>query len=193
VDIQALFTTGDNINFNGSGGTFTSVTTGNFGFTTFFISAPTYSIGPLTAPSGVSASALASGGTLTVGTFNYAVTATDAATPPGQTTISNIASATTTTSGSSVTITWNAVPRATGYNVYGNDGAGGALGLLTASPQLGSAVCSSLTLLCSFTDKGGTRGIAPPATNNSGLGLNPVTGTLTATAGALLTTFDVSQ
>jgi hypothetical protein len=192
VDIQALFTTGDNINFNGSGGTFTSVTTGNFGFTTFFISAPTYSIGPLATPSLESLTPSASGGNLNAGTFKYGVTATDAATPAGETTISNILTTTTSTTGSSVTITWKAVPRASGYNVYGDEGTP-TLGKLTVSPLDASKVCDALTLVCSFTDQGGGVGAAPPSSNSSGLGLNPVKGTLTATAGALLTTLDISQ
>ena len=197
VNIQASFTSGDNITFNGvPGATSASVETGDFGFKDFTISAPTFSFGPLDIPVATAATALASGGTVTAGTFTYGVTATDAATPPGETTISNTVSATTTTTGSSITITWQAVPRASGYFVYGDGGTGvpGALFRLTVLPQSASSVCNALTLVCSFTDKTGLTGaISPPLVGNSGQGLNPVTGTLTATAGALLTTLDISQ
>jgi hypothetical protein len=200
VDIQGSFTTGDNIIFNGVPGSispqtlFTSVETGDFGFINFPISAPTFSFGPLTDPIATGASALASGGTLTVGTFQYQITATDAATPTGETLPSNIVSAATTTSNSSVTITWKAVSRATGYNVYGDEGTG-TIGKLTATPLAASSVCNVLTLVCSFTDKGSVSvpGSAPPLVNTTGQGSNPVTGTLTATAGALITSLDIAQ
>ena len=200
VDIQGSFTTGDNITLNNAFGPispqtlFTKVETGDFGFINFPISAPTFSIGPLPAPSGVTASASASGGTLTAGTFQYSITALDAATPPGETTESNIATATTTTTGSSIKITWPAVSRAKGYNVYGDEGTG-TRGKLTAVPLSGSAVCNLLTLVCSFTDTGSvsTPGTPPPLVNTSGQGANPVAGTLTATSGPLLTSLDIVQ
>ncbi len=200
VDIQGSFTTGDNIVFNGSPGAispqtlFTSVETGDFGFALFPISAPTFSFGTLATPIATGASALASGGTLTVGTFRYQITATDAATPTGETLPSNIVSASTTTSNSSVAITWQAVSRASGYNVYGDEGTS-TIGKLTATPLTASSVCNTLTLVCTFTDKGSVTvpGSAPPTVGSSGQGSNQVTGTLTATAGALITTLTIAQ
>lgn len=201
VDIQGSFTTGDNITLNNDFGPAspqalgTSVKTGDFGFALFPISAPTFSFGTLTPPVATVATALASGGTVTIGTFTYGVTATDAATPPVETTISNLVSATTTTTGSSITITWIAVSRASGYFVYGDGGTmTGNLFKLTVTPQSASSVCNALTLVCSFTDKTGLTGASPPpVVNNSGQGLNPVTGTLTGTTGPLLTTLDIAQ
>jgi hypothetical protein len=200
VDIQGSFTTGDNITLNNAFGPispqtlFTKVETGDFGFINFPISAPTFSLGPLPAPSQLSALALTSGGTLTVGTFQYRITALDAATPPGETTESNIATATTTTINSSIILTWPAVPRAKSYNVYGDEGTG-TIGKLTAFPLASSSICNALTLVCSFTDKGSitTPGTPPPTGNTTGQGANPVTGTLTATTGALITSLDIAQ
>ncbi len=201
VDILGSFTAGDNITLNNDAfgptspqALVTSVKTGDFGFYDFPISAPTFSFGTLSPPVATGATALASGGTVTVGTFNYAVTATDAATPPVETTISNIVTATTTTSVSSITIKWQAVSRASGYFVYGDGGLGGGLFKLTVTSQSASSVCNSLTLICSFTDTTGLTGASPPPSSNlSGQGLNSVTGTLTATTGPLLTTLDIAQ
>jgi hypothetical protein len=202
LDIQGSFKTGDNITLNNDVGSTspqalgTIVRTGTFGFALIPISAPTFSFGTLTPPVATGATALASGGTITsIGTFAYGVTATDAATPPVETTISNIVSATTTTTiGSSITITWNAVSRASGYFVYGDGGTGGSLFKLFVVPMSSSSVCNALTLVCSFTDTTGLTGASPPpSTNLSGQGLNPVTGTLTVTTGALLTTLDIAQ
>jgi hypothetical protein len=187
VNIQASFTSGDNIVFNGS-----SVTTGDFGLAYFTISAPTYSIGPLANPVAIGSTGVTSGGNLSaIPLLHYGVTATDAA--GVETMISNIVTATTTTSGSSVKVTWQAVSRATGYILYGDEGTP-TLGKLTTI-LLDSAVCDPITLICSSTDTGSVLAptILPPTTNNSGLGLNPVKGTLTATSGALLTTLDISQ
>ncbi len=202
VDIQATFTTGDNIAFNGLPGAIntspqmliTSVETGDLGFFDFPISAPTFSFGTLATPLATGASALASGGTLTVGMFQYQITATDAATPPGETLPSSIVSAPTTTSNSSVTITWQAVSRASGYNIYGDEGTG-TIGKLTVTPLTASSVCNALTLVCTFTDKGlvTTPGAAPPLVGNSGQGANPVKGSMTATTGALSASMDIAQ
>ena len=56
-----------------------------------------------------------SGGTITAGTYIYAVTATNA---NGETTISNERTIVTTGSTSTVTVTWAAVTGATGYKLY---------------------------------------------------------------------------
>lgn len=62
------------------------------------------------------------GGTITAGTYIYAVTAINAA---GETLISNERTITTTGSTSTVTVTWVAAVGATGYNLY-KTAAGGA-------------------------------------------------------------------
>ena len=64
------------------------------------------------------------GGTLAAGTYRYYVTAINA---NGETTVSNEQSQTTTGSTSTVTVTWAAVPTATGYKIY-RTAAGGATG-----------------------------------------------------------------
>lgn len=67
-------------------------------------------------------STLATGGTITAGTYRYAVTAINA---QGETLISNEQSITTTGSTSTVTVTWAAVTGATGYNLYKTAAGGG--------------------------------------------------------------------
>jgi len=66
----------------------------------------------------------ASGGTITAGTYRYVVTAINAF---GETTASNEQTIVTTGSTSTVTVTWVAVPGATGYKLY-KTAAGGATG-----------------------------------------------------------------
>lgn len=66
----------------------------------------------------------ATGGTITAGTYRYAVTAINAV---GETLISNEQTITTTGSTSTVTVTWVAVTGATGYNLY-KTAAGGGVG-----------------------------------------------------------------
>lgn len=64
------------------------------------------------------------GGTITAGTYKYVVTAINAS---GETTASNEQTIATTGSTSTVTVTWVAVPGATGYKLY-KTAAGGATG-----------------------------------------------------------------
>ncbi len=63
------------------------------------------------------------GGTITAGTYRYAVTAINAV---GETLISNEQTIVTTGSTSTVTVTWTAVTAATGYNLYKTTAGGGA-------------------------------------------------------------------
>jgi hypothetical protein len=65
----------------------------------------------------------ASGGTITAGTYRYVVTAINA---NGETLASNEQTIVTTGSTSTVTVTWAAVPGATGFNLYKTAAGGGA-------------------------------------------------------------------
>lgn len=93
------------------------------------------------------------GGTLAEATYYYVVTALTAA---GETTKSNEASVATIGANSSVTVTWTAVPGATGYNIYRGTASGG---------QTGYYAVGAVT---SFTDTGAaiTAG-SPPASNTA--------------------------
>jgi hypothetical protein len=187
VNLEGQFTVGENILFVNAQATqpapvtlFASVTTGDFGYKDFIVSAPSFTIHPLVPPVGVGASANSSGGVLSAATYTYCVTALDAATPQGETTCSLLISATTPTTNSSVTISWSAEAGAKNYNVYGRTGTlPSSLGLLNTSP-LGSSILT-------FTDTGSptTPGLPPPTSNNTGVSLNSVTGTITATSGPL--------
>ena len=96
------------------------------------------------------------GGSLPAGTYSYQITAIDGA--GGETTVSNSINASVPSNGT-VTLTWNVVPNAQGYNVYRN----GVL-LLVAVPQVGAG-----NLVVSFVDDGtstaGTQ--TPPLTDNT--------------------------
>jgi len=70
----------------------------------------------LSPPTGVTATGSTTGGTLTASTYNYEVTAVGI---HGETLVSSSATATTTGSTSSVTVSWAAVTNAVGYRVYG--------------------------------------------------------------------------
>ena len=71
--------------------------------------------GALPAPNLVTLTTSTSGGTLAAGPFFYKITATLAG---NETTPSNELTVTTTGATSSNTLTWTAVPNATGYNIY---------------------------------------------------------------------------
>jgi hypothetical protein len=86
---------------------------------------------PLGAPANLAA-AIAAGGTLTIGqTYYYLVTALDNV--GGETTASNHANATPTSGNQTITLTWNVVPNAVGYNVYRSTSSGGPFNLLIGS------------------------------------------------------------
>ncbi len=89
-------------------------------------------------------------GTLTAGTYSYAVTALNA---QGETVASTQSSYTLTASGG-IDVSWNAVAGATSYNVYGRSG---TLGLLYS------------TTATNFLDSGpATPGVAAPTVNGTG-------------------------
>lgn len=77
---------------------------------------------PLAAPVANTPTTSTTGGTLAAATYYYVVTALNSA---GQTLASNEVSVTTTGTTSSNTITWSAVPGATGYRVYRGTAAAG--------------------------------------------------------------------
>jgi hypothetical protein len=98
-----------------------------------------------------------SGGSLAAGTYYYTVTGTTA---NGESTPSNQVSATTTGSTSTVTLTWNAAPGATGYKIYRGTSAG-------AENTLIATTTNATTL--SFTDTGSetTSAASPPTINTA--------------------------
>lgn len=85
-------------------------------------------------PPVISPTTATTGGTLAAGTWKYYVTAINA---NGETTVSNEASQTTTGSTSTVTLTWSAIPGATGYKVY-RTAVGGATGTELLLTTLGA-------------------------------------------------------
>lgn len=99
------------------------------------------------APTGLTATPSASGGTLAAGTYYYKVTALNA---QGETIGSTEANATTTGSTGSVALSWTAVSGATSYKVYRGTSADGESVYFAASSN-------------SFTDIGasGTAGTVP--------------------------------
>jgi hypothetical protein len=96
-------------------------------------------------------------GTLAAGTYTYSVTAYNA---QGETIASTAASLVLFATGG-VTVSWLAIPGATGYRVYGRSG---VLGLIGSTTGL------------TFTDSGSvTPGAASPSTNTTGTLSYPVT------------------
>jgi len=68
-------------------------------------------------PTGLAAAAASSGGVLAAATYSYAITATNSY---GETVATALATAVVASGTSNkITLTWNAVPGATGYNIYG--------------------------------------------------------------------------
>lgn len=124
------------------------------------------STGPLAAPTGFTATAVATGGTFAAATYYWKVTATNAT---GETVGSAEASAAIALNGSA-TLSWTAVPGATGYRVYRSTTAGGE----STSPAFVSAPTGT-----SYTDTGtaATAGSVPASNTTTGA---PITVTLTA-------------
>lgn len=108
----------------------------------------------LGAPNLNSATGSVASGSLPAGTYHYEVTALDGV--GGETTVSNEKSATIAANGH-ITLVWNIVPNAFGYNVYRTNGASGTEVLLysssTANP-LPVIQPSPLTATVSYTDDG---------------------------------------
>lgn len=109
---------------------------------------------PLGAPHMVSATGSVASGSLSAGTYFYEVTALDGV--GGETTVSNEKSATIAANGH-ITLVWNIVPNAFGYNVYRTNGASGTEVLLyssSTSNPLPVIQPSPLTATVSYTDDG---------------------------------------
>jgi hypothetical protein len=106
----------------------------------------------LSTPTAPTATPSTTGGTLTAGTYLYAITATNVY---GETTRSPTTSATTTGSTSSVSLTWTAVAGATGYKVYRGTTVNNLV--IIASPTTNSQVDTSPA---SFP-------VSPPLTNTT--------------------------
>jgi hypothetical protein len=187
VDLQGSFDNGYLISMNGSVGSApvllsSSITMGDYGYKTFLVSAPSITQRQIFAPTTVTTAPVSGGGTLSNGTYYYAVTCRDAAS--GETnapaTYSVVLSDGTATQ--SVAISWTAVPGAASYRVYGRSSAiPASLGLLSA-----------VTGTTNYVDAGGTPGAAPPGTNTTGLALNSVTGSIMATSGGAITITDIA-
>jgi hypothetical protein len=185
VKLEALIGQGQAVTVNGVTGSagadlVSTLTTGEGGYKDFDITASDQAIGTiLPFPDPVTATALVSGGTLTDGTYVYTGTAKDASIPPLETVAQSTASAVisnATTSADSVTVSWQAVPGATGYNVYGR----------TAGTQ--NLIIQVPTTSTTFTDKGGgTTAQTPPALGSQPLGIssNIIKGMLGASTGAV--------
>lgn len=112
----------------------------------------------LSAPTGLTATPSASGGTLAAGVKTYEVTAVNA---NGETTASTSATATTTGSTGEVALSWNPTADGVTYKVYGR--VSGSLGLLATvgpfDPENPPA----------WTDTGaGSPGAVPPTSNTTG-------------------------
>ena len=186
VDFTGQFTNGVNINFGGPIGSapitlFSTAETGDFGFLTFSITAPYFNQGPqIHVPFNQTAVGAATGGTLAGGTYFYTVTALDfqgetEATMP----ISAIVSAPTTSLVGSVTVSWQAVPGARAYNVYGRSS--GSIGLMVT-------ILSPSTVTFLDTGSATPNATPPPTANTTGLSLNNVIGTFNATTGTAIAT-----
>jgi hypothetical protein len=104
---------------------------------------------PLGAPQNLTASASGSGGTLPAATYYYKVTALDGV--GGETTAANEVSVAVTL-GEEVTLTWNVVPNAAGYNVYRATSSGNEVLLSSSSLPAGQVAAGILSV--SFTDLG---------------------------------------
>jgi hypothetical protein len=195
IDVNFLgqFTNGQSINFGGSAPVTAPVTvsitrkTDRFGFLLFDVTVPYYAVTPIHVPYNQTAVGSATGGTMADGTYFYTVTALDFAgetdaSLPVSAVVTNI---TPTTQTGSVAVSWQAVPGATSYRVY----RGTTALTLRSLVQILNPSGDPLT----FTDVGNTTGAtAPPTANTTGLSLNSIIGTVQATSGDALATFDIS-
>lgn len=128
------------------GGASWGLVTDNVTFTKNYVTKnPAYKNPIVGTPTGVSANASTSGGTLTAGSYFYKVVARQAVNN-GQTarsTASNEVSATCTTATCSITISWSAVTNATSYYIYGRSSGGENIRFSVTAPTV------------TFTDTGG--------------------------------------
>jgi hypothetical protein len=184
VTLEALISQGQGVTVNGVTGNAgddlaSTLTTGDGGFKDFEITASDQAIGAfLSFPDPVTATPLVSGGSLVDGTYTYTVSAKDASSPPIETVAQFVATAiisNATTSADSISVSWQPVAGATGYNVYGR--IAGTQGLL-ASVATGTTT---------FTDKGAGVNLAipPPPLGQHlpGIASNIIKGTLAASTG----------
>jgi hypothetical protein len=192
VDFMGQFTNGVSIVFGGPTGSApatlsTTKTTDDFGYLIFPITATYYAISPIHVPYNQTATGSPTGGQLDNGTYFYTVTALDYAGETEATaSISAVVTGQTSTSQTgSVTVSWQAVPGATSYRIYG---------------RISGSVGAMITLLnpsgdpLTWVDTGSATptSTSPPITNTTGLSLNSVVGTIIATTGSAIDTLDVS-
>lgn len=113
--------------------------------------------GPIPPPVQTAPSTATTGGTVAAGTYYYKVTALTAL---GETTGSNEESITTTGSTSTVTLNWNSVPNATGYNLYRGTAAGSENTLI-------KNISSGSTVTYTETGSETTTSVSPPSVNTA--------------------------
>jgi len=195
VNFMAAFTSGTAIIF-GSAPTgtapvtgLTTEKTGKWGLLDFTITVPYYVLKTIQPPSGQIAVSSVTGGQLADGNYCYTVTALDFA---GQTdalaanACALVTNTTTTIPLGSVTVSWQAVPGATGYKVYGR----GVTGLVK---DLSGATTLSPTVTWLDTGAAPLGSVdAASLSNTTGLSRNSVIGTAQATSGTALSTFDIN-
>lgn len=112
-------------------------------------------LGTIPAPTGFTATAVATGGTFAAGTYYWKVTATNTS---GETVGSVEASAAIALNGSA-NLAWNAVTGATGYKIYRATTAGGQ----STSPALVTTITSGSTVTYTDTGTATTAGTVPVA------------------------------
>jgi hypothetical protein len=179
VSLFGQFNAGYLVNMNGNTGTApvqlsSTITIGSEGFKDFTVSAPSITMRSLSAPTGGSAAAVPNGGSLPNGTYNFQVTALD--TVGGETTASPTISAVLSdgTSTQGIAVSWSAVTGAASYNLY-----------RTSAPiGLVSNVVTGTTYTVS--NPGTIATTTPPLSNSTGIAVNTVSGSITATSGSLL-------
>jgi hypothetical protein len=187
VSLFGQFNAGYLVNMNGNSGTApvqlsSSITIGSDGFKDFTVSAPSITMRQISAPTGGSAVAVGGGGSLANGTYNFQVTALD--TVGGETnaspTISAVLSDGTSTQG--IAVSWSAVTGATSYNLY-----------RTSIPiSLVSNIVTGTTYTVSSLVTIPTATPTPPLGNGTGIAVNTVSGSITATSGSLLQSTNVA-
>lgn len=120
---------------------------------------------PLPVPTGLATAPATTGGTLATGTYGYRVSAVTAA---GETTAATEVTAAVTGPTGSVTVSWNEVPGALAYNVYGRTVAG-ELKMLPAAAAGTTTAYTVPAGVLSFVDTGSiTPAGALPASNTAG-------------------------
>ncbi|OYV72164.1 MAG: hypothetical protein B7Z74_05985, partial [Deltaproteobacteria bacterium 21-66-5] len=142
-------------------------------------SPPTAAILPATTLSAPTTSS--TGGSLATGTYFYEIAVLTA---NGETKASNEQSIPVTGPTGEVTLTWTAVPGATGYKIYRGTAAGQENLVVGTVPQLFDA--NGNPLPGSFTDIGGSETLTPPISNSTRLSVPTQTAPVPATTGGAL-------